>query len=233
MQVSHEKKFIFLKTVKTASTSIEQTLQKYCSDKEYIFGSELGGLDELNEDFSHKESPLGIITVPLFFSNLQGEVVRSYYWDHMTAEELKHKIGSNIWDNYFKFCVVRNPFEKVISIFSFITRGNQVGENVPKKLLFEMFLPLILETPLFCDKNIYTINGDICVDKILRYETLEKDFSSICDELGVSRETLPKINNQYRDKRLNCGEFYSDYSKELVSDRYAFEIGKFAYTFPN
>jgi hypothetical protein len=233
MQVSHRKKFIFLKTVKTASTSIEQTLQKYCSDKEYIFGSELGGPDELNEDFSHKESSLGIITVPLFFSDLNGEVVKSYYWDHMPAEELRDKIDPNIWENYFKFCVVRNPFEKVLSIFSFIIRNNSVGENVPIKALFEVFLPIILETPLFFDRMVYTINEEVCVDRILRYETLEEDFSNVCDILDIPYENLPKINNQYRKKGITCKDMYTDYTKKLVFDRYSFEIEKFGYKFPD
>lgn len=232
MLVSHYKKFIFLKTVKTASTSIEQSLQKYCSDKEYIFGSELGGFLHLNEDFSHKESSLGIVTVPLFFTDLEGNIIKSHFWDHMGAPELKSKLDPNIWENYFKFCVIRNPFEKIVSIFYFITRSNCVGENVPIQTLFEMYVPWILQTPLFNDNDVYSLNGNICVDDIIKYETLQEDYNRVCKKLGIDGEILPKINSQYRPKTVTCKEIYTNTTKKLVSEKYSFELDYFGYKFP-
>lgn len=225
MLLSHDKQFIFLKTVKTASTSIEQYLQKYCTKTYYDFSNEY-------EDFSHKESSSGIITPPLFYTNDIGETVRSDYWDHMTATELGFKLSSEIWDNYFKFAVVRNPFDKILSIFYFIIRNDCVGSNIPIQGLFEYHLPNILNESLYADSMIYTINGELILTDIIRYETLQKDFERVCNKLRIDNGVLPKINSQYRPKAIKCKDVYSEYSKRLVSEKFSFEIETFGYTFP-
>jgi len=44
------------------------------------------------------------------------------YWNHMPAELIRRRIGKNLWDNYYKFSVIRNPYDKVLSGFYFFRR---------------------------------------------------------------------------------------------------------------
>ena len=49
------------------------------------------------------------------------------WFNHMPAEAIKARIGHEIWDSYFKFCVVRNPFEKLVSAFHFFEFGSHAS----------------------------------------------------------------------------------------------------------
>jgi hypothetical protein len=90
MIISHKHKFIFVKTFKTAGTSIEIFLSQHC-----------GPLDIVTPIFPEVESHSP--------RNDQG------YYNHMPAYEIRNQVGPKIWDSYFKFCVERNPWEKTLS----------------------------------------------------------------------------------------------------------------------
>ena len=38
---------------------------------------------------------------------------------HMTAWECKTKYGEQVWHEYFSFCVVRNPWDRLLSQYKF------------------------------------------------------------------------------------------------------------------
>jgi hypothetical protein len=90
MIISHKHKFIFVKTVKTAGTSIEVFLSQHCG-------------------------PLDIVT-PIF-PTVESHTPRNHqgYYNHMPAYEIRNQVGPEIWDSYFKFCVERNPWDKTLS----------------------------------------------------------------------------------------------------------------------
>ena len=41
---------------------------------------------------------------------------------HLTPTQLKPKIPGPIWNNYFKFTVVRNPFDRVVSDYRYLKK---------------------------------------------------------------------------------------------------------------
>jgi hypothetical protein len=92
MIISHKYKFIFIKTAKTAGTSIEVFLSSLCGEN-----------DILTPIFPHVE--------PHRARNHDG------YYNHMKASEVKAAVGDSIWGEYFTFCVERNPWDKTLSHF--------------------------------------------------------------------------------------------------------------------
>ena len=52
--------------------------------------------------------------------------------EHMTAKDLKEKIDPNIFNNYFKFVTVRNPFDQIISAYYW----HNESKKDEKKFLF-------------------------------------------------------------------------------------------------
>ena len=233
MLISNEKKFIFLKTIKTGSTSIENYLQKYCSNFQYVFDSDM---EKNFEFYEHIEDEKGIITVPRFFTE-----DKSYYWDHMPALELKSKIDAGIWDDYLKFCVIRNPFEKMVSMMFHIMKRNKfyIGEGCPIKYAFEYQLSDLIfnkkeEKDFYSDSDFFTIDNKLIVDDYIRYENLETDMKRICDKLNIdfNYNDLPKVNSQYRPKWAVCKDLYTDASRKMVEDMFKFELDYFGYTFP-
>ena len=102
MLISHRKKFLYTKTKKTASTSVESYFEKYCMPEgQWTFSHAI-------EEYVSKEGIIGY----------RGKNRRNQIWhNHMSAAKIRDKIGASIWNSYFKFTVVRNPFDKLISGF--------------------------------------------------------------------------------------------------------------------
>ncbi|ABA57730.1 hypothetical protein Noc_1229 [Nitrosococcus oceani ATCC 19707] len=92
MIISHKYQFIFIKNGKTAGTSIEVFLSKFC-----------GSFD---------------IVTPIYPA-VESHFPRNYagFYNRMTSAEIREKIGKKTWKNYFKFCVERNPWDKAISYY--------------------------------------------------------------------------------------------------------------------
>ena len=95
MIISHTHKFIFIKSFKTAGTSIESTLSNYCSGDDVV--------TPLN-DFRHNRNEKGEFThksmnaekfIKLDLPNLQ----------HAEASVIKNMVAPDIWNNYFKFSI--------------------------------------------------------------------------------------------------------------------------------
>ena len=119
MLISHKKKFIFTKTVKTAGTSIESYFEPYCMPE-----------GEWTESHARNEyvSDTGII-------GYRGENRKGSTWyNHMPAVVIRDLLGSEKWDEYFKFTVMRNPFDKLISGFHMYER-NKARYGLKRKVL--------------------------------------------------------------------------------------------------
>lgn len=131
MIVSHKHKFIFLKTRKTAGTSIAMALSKVCGSEDVI--ARLNRDDEaMKKDLGYRPAqnftiPLRHLTLRDAFKLLRGR--RRKYTEHMSAASLKQRIDESSWCSYFKFCVERNPFDKAISLYYWRTRGRLLGHR--------------------------------------------------------------------------------------------------------
>jgi len=88
MPVSHKHKTIFVHIPKCGGTSIETALK-------------INGLDNKGG-----EKPS---------ENILFGVENNKALHHLTASEIKQKIGEEKFNNYFKFTFVRNPYDKMIS----------------------------------------------------------------------------------------------------------------------
>lgn len=118
MLVSHRYRFIYTKTVKTAGTSVESYFEPYCmKEGEWSFSNQR---DEYISD-------AGIIGY-----RGKNRPDNCVWYNHMSAREIKNLLGQDIWDSYFKFCVVRNPFSKAVSWYYFRGRSNPFEpERIP------------------------------------------------------------------------------------------------------
>jgi len=60
----------------------------------------------------------------------------------MTAEAIRREVGPAVWNGYFKFCVIRNPFEVTVSAFYFRRKRHPSRHNAtrPDAEQFERWL---------------------------------------------------------------------------------------------
>lgn len=220
MLVSHRKKFVYTKTVKTAGTSVKSFFEKFCMpDGEWAF----------QRGREQYVSETGIIG---FRGN--DHTGRKWY-NHMPALEVKNNLGPEIWNSYFKFCCIRNPWDKMVSaFFNFYLKlkGIMPDSDDEKIGCFRDWIKRNRAYLLY-DGDRYLIDGLACVDYIIRYEDIENGVRDVCRIIGVDSGSieLPKMKANFRDSQLPYAAFYDSESMKIVKDRYAFEIVTFRYTF--
>src|SRR5690349_14931194 len=130
MIISHKHKFSFVKTVKTAGTSIEGFLSQHCCP--YDVRSPIVPPLERHErrNYWGPVHPLSeILRLPFgpisAWRHISSQ--RQRFYSHMPAWLVRLRVPAMIWTRYFKFCVDRNPWDKVLSHYH-MTAHRQGGE---------------------------------------------------------------------------------------------------------
>ena len=210
MIISHKHKFIFFKTRKTAGSSIQVSLAKQCGENDIITGQYREGID----DNSHTTG----LNMDKFWT----------IHPHPTLLETKQFLGEDIWESYFKFGFVRNPFDIAVSRYHWNMKGksNQTTSidgfrNWVKTGGLEQFDEL---------HNYLCYNGKIDVDFIGLYENLQEDYDQVCDHLNLEKQQLSKMKVGFRDSKRYI-DFYDDESQQIVHEFYKKDLDLFDYKF--
>ena len=230
MIISHKHKFIFLKTTKTAGTSIEIALSKFCGPDDVITG--FASEDEkIRQELGYRGRQNYLS--PLWEYNLKdigrflvkGRAKRKFY-NHITASEVRAHVGQQIWDSYFKFCVERDPWDRVVSLYYYTYKS----EPRPKfSEYIDSNVPLSLKHFGF---ELYTIDGQIAVDKICRFENLAEELEVIRTQLGFPEKlNLPRAKSRFRKNRRSYRDYYSEEEKKKIAELFSDEIGLLGYKF--
>ena len=228
MIISHKHRFIFLKSQKTGGTSLELALSRICGEDDVITPlnerheesrRSIGGLGPRNTDVPlrrHTKRDLGLL--------LKGRGRRAF-WQHTPAWEVRSWVGPRVWDRYFKFVVERNPWDRAVSQYWFRMRLRD--EPIPMLEFFETAPQHMISNLLY-----YAIGNHVVVDRILRYETLEEEISSLSEQLGLDEPiVLPRANAGWRADRRPHREVLGEDEREVIARRCATEIALLGYEF--
>lgn len=232
MIVSHEYRFIFVKTKKTAGTSIEIALSGFCGDKDIItpfipkedekIRSHLGVRGPQNYYIPFRKYSLAD------WARLFLRRKRKSFYSHTGAQAIRGLVDEEVWCTYFKFCFERNPWDKAISAYHHFTyksaqrptlsefiqsgAGNSVGGNG--------------------GFDLYTVGGEIVVDRVCLYENLGQEIEAVVDRLGLpGKLLLPHAKSEYRKDRRHYRELLSEEDRVKISRVFAREIAYFGYTY--
>jgi hypothetical protein len=231
MIISHAHRFIFLKSQKCAGTSIELALSQVCGPADVITSV---SADDENLRTGRGPQNVEIPTAYRRFGwqlrqrlGLRASKARTVYYGHMPAAEIRRAMDPTLFDAYRKVTVVRNPWDRVVSLYFWHYRNRE------RRPSFERFVRLPTYRPGRKTYDLYSINGAVVADVILRYERLDDDFAAFVATLGIdSPPTLPHAKAQHRPKESrNYRELYSADTKQVVARRYAKEIEAFGYEF--
>ncbi len=150
---------------------------------------------------------------------------------HISAQQILPALGESAFSHYFKFAIVRNPFDRFVSYCAFMSRDNGRFAAAPRefmKFIFNEVQPF--EHILFRPQSEFVTDasGRLMMDFIGRTEQLQADYDRICDTIGIPRSALGRVNESaHRDYR----DYYDDELIALVSEFYRSDLNLFDYAF--
>lgn len=224
MLVSHRYRFIFLKTRKTAGSSVELAFEPYARPEGWTPPE--GDLTFATEEMVSEAGIIGARSP----EPKQGAT----FIDHMPARKLRKQLPADVWKNYFRFCTVRNPWDKTVSFFHFAHKG--VRDNDPETIVrrFRRWLHSNRHIRVR-DKPITFIGKKSVTNGHIRYHRLAEDAAAVAEHLGI-REPLNigGIHTEFRKRdALTYVDYYDDDARLLVARSFAHEIGFYGWTFDN
>jgi len=205
MLISHSHKFIFIHVYKVAGSSIGDALREFAH-----FPSKV----------NKAKSFLGL--APKIFCN--------DFPGHIKANELKEKIPAKIFDNYFKFAFVRNPWDWQVSLYHFAlqTPRHHQHKLIKNMQSFDEYIEWRVAKDLRLQKEFLYDNEKLLVDVVGKMESIESDFLEICQKVGLPPIHLPKKNPS---KHKHYTEYYTEHTRQLVAEAFEEDINTFRYEF--
>ncbi len=206
--ISHSLKTIFFHIGKAAGSSVEKLL------------------DENRYDSN-------IPNYEVFFGYEPSENI---YLQHASASFIYENLENEIFNSYYKFAVVRNPYERLVSVYHYL-----IDQHTKRFGSFEAY---INELPKMLSNNSlkngshhlaqisYThINNELICDHIAHFESLPESIQPVIDKLNLAKG-LGKYNvgRYYNWQTKPVSDYYTDEMIDIVTTLFADDFSNFAYS---
>lgn len=202
--ISLRHRFLFIHVPKTGGNAIQGVLAPYSEDHIVCLAEHHDGVER-------------------FEVRSDTHAVRK----HSTLAEYQAELGADTVAGLLTFACVRDPWERMISLYFSPHRG-------PVEWDRGRFLALVTRAaPL---RDFVTPQGGVAVgvdpfgaiDAYLRFENLGPDFAAMLARLGLPDAPLPRRNvSQHKPHR----DYYDDEMVDAVTQRFGDEIQRFGYVF--
>ena len=165
MLLSWQHNFLFIKTPKTAGTSIEVDLAGCIGDDAIV-------------------TPIA--------PPLAGHTARNYahadgdFFNHIDARTVRARIGVEAFDRLFKFCVEREPVAKCLSHFHMLKRAPESAAHYAGMSWDDYCKAGKFPNSMMQYTERANSRTRLMVDRILPYETLASDLPPLLEALGVA-----------------------------------------------
>ena len=94
------------------------------------------------------------------------------FYNHMPAREVKNRVPAKVWNGYFKFCVERNPWDKVLSHFHMHAARAGGALSLDEYLARGRF-------PINYFRYTDRSGEKLIVDRVVRYENLLAELREV------------------------------------------------------
>lgn len=210
MLLSNHPAFLFIHIDKAAGTSIQRALQPFAQ--------------------ARADSRLRRRLVWLGKLNRIGGLYRALEFpEHVAAHTVKNCLPPDLYSQLFKFAFVRNPWDRLVSRYSFLLRSeNHPRHDFVKRMSgFEDYVKWEVSRGSFQHTYVTDSAGKMIVDFIGYFERLNEDFAKACARLKVQAQ-LPQANtSSHKDYRT----YFTLSLRELVAKHFRRDIELFGYDF--
>jgi hypothetical protein len=150
---------------------------------------------------------------------------------HIGWRQAKSAMPAETWESYFKFAIVRNPWERFVSYCAFMSRTDGQFTAAPRAAMARVLdNPAHRERVVFRPQHEFVCDehGRPAIDFVGRHERMQAAFDEICDRIGLPRQQLERVNasshGPWRD-------YYDADLRARVAALYARDIEIFGYRF--
>ena len=244
MILSRKHRFIFLHNPKAAGSSVTVSLARYLGPWDVQIGCHDEAMEDgIRPNLYscvrclHPKVGCGVIFMRRFlsFTLKQKLSIKKAYrqafdgavrlsWKHLFGVQTQHPYAKDVqthfgseWKNYLKFCVVRNPWDRVISDYHWRFRGKKNVPPFPEwvEAAFANFPDQRYK--ILDPRQFYRIDGNLAVNCVIKYENLSMDLQAVCHQIGLDWDGwLPtKKGNIRKDKDYR--RFYDHKTRRCIA----------------
>ncbi len=140
--------------------------------------------------------------------------------NHDSASRAIKRLGRPAWDAAFTFTIERHPYEKAVSM-----AWMHAGEAG-----FDQALEAVLAGKKYRNNGLYSVDGKVVVDFVIRYERMADDVAQLEKRLGLEIfARLPNANSEFRRDRRPAAEVLGKAQKSIIQSVCAEEFELFGY----
>ena len=216
--ISYKNNFIFVHIPKCAGTSIEQ----YFAEMEGSYSPCKLLLPSNRACRSHRQHILPF-------------EVKQHYTLQSIRDILYSRGEKEFYDNAFKFAVVRNPWDRIVSDAIYL-KDSPWGDflpdcNTPHEAITKLGNIRNVKNHRFDINQIdfLKVDGKVDVDYIIKFEDLNQGFKEVLEKLELP--TNKKLGHAMPTKHKNYAEYYTEETKALIGERYKKDVEYFGYEF--
>ena len=205
MIISFRHRFIFVAIPKTATHALRVALRPHLGPRDW----EQCGL------FEKKTFPVAALA--------------QIGHGHITCQQVRPFLLPELWESSFRFCTVRNPYDRFVSYCYFMNRENQRMQKDPLGTMKQIIEhKQDAEQVLFRPQCEFVIDeeGRLMVNYVSKFEALQNDFDDIRQRLRLPDIQLQPINVTGSALRRFC---YDGELKEMVQTVYRQDFALFDY----
>lgn len=207
MLLSEERGFVFVHVPKAGGSSIDRALGPWCLPRNRAWWASLTRWVGLPRDYR-----------------------RFRFGKHDSLAAVQRVLPEETFRAWYKFAFVRNPWDRLVSDYTAVLAdpGHRRHRRVRSLSGFSEYVrkeaPGVFPTQASLLRD---GRGELGLDFVGRFESLERDFGKVCDHLGVEAR-LPHEN---KSEHGHYRAYYDTSSRGFVQAHWGEDVELFGYEF--